>query len=112
MNIAAPFTLPEAEAIAVPHADIPDLWTVTVDGNTRTITRDGSGFIAWIGCQFKCWSFEGARKQCVEDIEYQQHLASVVKTVPVMGAEEVALLAYSDAYDASDRMARARQEQP
>jgi hypothetical protein len=52
----------------------PSSWLVPFDGDTRTITRDGTGFIAHIGCMFKCWSFAGALRACVEDMEHQRYL--------------------------------------
>ena len=64
---------PEAP-LPVPHPTIPDQWTQPWMDDERTITRDGNQFIAHIGCQFRCWSFEGARKQCIEDMEHQSFL--------------------------------------
>lgn len=46
-------------------------WTVTVDGtDSRTITKDGTTFIAWIGVQERCWSFQRALRACAEHVRY------------------------------------------
>jgi len=88
-------------------------WLVTVDGDTRTITQEGPAkFIAWIGCRDAHWYFDGALKACIDDVRYQAFLRDhPAAPAPVMGAEEIALLEYSDATDASERLARARMEQ-
>ena len=52
----------------------PSSWLVTIDGDERTITFDERGFIAHIGCQFRCWSFSHALTQCVEDARHQRFL--------------------------------------
>lgn len=78
--------------LPVPHPTIEDRWTVTWLGAERTITREGTGFIAWIGCQFKCWSFEGARKQCVDDIEHQKFLHDRAEALQRGGIHRLAKL--------------------
>jgi len=96
---------PRADGIEfAPHPTQPDGWLVTVDGDTRTITRNGSGFIAWIGVQFRCWSFQKALEACAEDIRWQAS-RTVMQPAP-LSDEERWLLDYSDAYDASERRAR------
>jgi hypothetical protein len=46
-------------------------WTVTIDGDKRTITQEGPGlFIAWIGHMDRHWNFDGALKACIEEARY------------------------------------------
>ncbi len=52
----------------------PNSWLVWVDGDTRAITRDERGFIAWIGVQFRTWSFQGALDECAADVRHQRFL--------------------------------------
>lgn len=48
-------------------------FTVTVDGkDTRYITRDGSGFIAWLGCQDRHWCFAKALEACAEHARFHR----------------------------------------
>lgn len=57
------------------HPAITDSWTVTIDGDTRTITQEGpASFFAWIGFPFRCWSFQGAVDACAEDARHQRFL--------------------------------------
>jgi len=87
----------------------PNSWIVFVDGDTRAITRDERGFIAWVGHQNRCWSFHGALNACVEDARWQRYLRDhPAAPAPVMGEEERWLLQFSDADSAADRMARGR----
>ena len=48
----------------------PNSWLVWVDGDTRAITKDERGFIAWIGSQDRDWCFDHALKACVDDARY------------------------------------------
>jgi len=53
----------------------PGWWTVTIDGDaSRTITRDETGFIAWIGMRDRHWCFDRALKACIDDARYQRSL--------------------------------------
>ena len=53
----------------------PGWWTVTIDGDEcRTITRDETGFIAWIGTRDCHWCFDRALKACIDDARYQRSL--------------------------------------
>ena len=53
----------------------PGWWTVTIDGDdSRTITRDETGFIAWIGTRDRHWCFDRALKACIDDARYQRSL--------------------------------------
>lgn len=48
-------------------------FTVTIDGkDTRYITRDGSGFIAWLGCQDRHWCFAKALEACAEHARFHR----------------------------------------
>jgi hypothetical protein len=67
-------TIDASDGIAFHEAD-PGYWIVTIDGDeqdTRTITRDGSGFIAWLGFQSRHWSFGKALKACADDARYRR----------------------------------------
>jgi hypothetical protein len=65
---------PRADGIEF-RATGPSSWLVPLDGDERTITQEGpQSFIAHIGCMFKCWSFAGALRACVEDMEHQLYL--------------------------------------
>ena len=52
----------------------PGYWTVTLGGgdDSRAITQDGSGFIAWVGTQERHWCFSKALKACVENIQFHR----------------------------------------
>jgi hypothetical protein len=53
----------------------PGWWTVMIDGDeSRTITRDETGFIAWIGTRDRHWCFDRALKACIDDARYQRSL--------------------------------------
>ena len=41
---------------------------------SRTITRDETGFIAWIGTRDRHWCFDRALKACIDDARYQRSL--------------------------------------
>jgi len=113
MNIAArtPTKFMHGAATWSAHSH-PGWFRVDLNGDFRIISRDGSGFIAWLGSQDRHWAFSRALDACVEDMEHQAFLlAHPAAPAPVMGAEEVALLEFSDADNASDRLARARMEQ-
>ena len=69
----------EAPPIAVAGVSFtesrPGWWTVTIDGDaSRTITRDETGFIAWIGTRDRHWCFDRALKSCIDDARYQRSL--------------------------------------
>jgi hypothetical protein len=49
-------------------------WLVTIDGDTRVITKDERGFIAWIGHQERHWCFDKALKSCIEDARHQRDM--------------------------------------
>jgi hypothetical protein len=67
---------------AVPLAEIgvsftetlPGWWTVTIGEDSRTITRDETGFIAWIGTRDRHWCFDRALKSCIDDARHQHSL--------------------------------------
>ena len=52
----------------------PGWFRVELGDDFRIISRDGSGFIAWIGHQFKAWHFTKALDVCVEDMEHHASL--------------------------------------
>ena len=69
----------EAPPIAVAGVSFtesrPGWWTVTIDGDaSRTITRDETGFIAWIGTRDCHWCFDRALKSCIDDARHQRAL--------------------------------------
>lgn len=56
----------------------PGYWTVTLGGreeDSRSITQDGSGFIAWVGSQERHWCFSKALKACADNIQFHRDLA-------------------------------------
>lgn len=90
----------------------PRSWIVFIDADSRAITQDERGFIAWVGHQSRHWSFHGALNACVEDARYQAFRLANPAPLPARLSEaERWLLQFSDADNAADRMARARQEQ-
>lgn len=57
-----------------------DRWLVTVDGaHERTITRDGSSFIAWIGCRDRHWSFQRALNACADHARFHFETCAIAK---------------------------------
>ncbi|WP_152979921.1 hypothetical protein [Mesorhizobium sp. 1M-11] len=55
-------------------------WLVTVDGeHERTITRDGSSFIAWIGCRDRHWSFQRALDACADHARFHHEACAIAK---------------------------------
>lgn len=51
----------------------PGKWAVTVDGkDTCQITKDGSGFIAWLGHQDRHWCFQRALAACAEYMRWHR----------------------------------------
>lgn len=84
-----------------------DGWEVWTDGNRdtiRTITRQGSEFIAWLGFQDRHWCFARALRACAEDIRYrreeemalvaahQEAIASLMKMTPAQKERLIAKL--------------------
>lgn len=60
--------------IAFQETDV-DTWTVTIDGiDTRSITRDGRAFVAWIGCRDAHMSFQAALNACADHARYHRAL--------------------------------------
>lgn len=119
MNIAAPaFAKPATQSLVAFTETHPGNWTVTVGGDendSRAISRDGSGFIAWIGHQSRHWSFQGALDACAEDIRYRQFealrcqleheeaIASLMRMTPAQKSRLIAKLeAERDWLDWSD----------
>lgn len=98
-------------ALTKTHADDPGItfeetspgrWAVTIDGeDTRTITQDGSVFIACLG---RYWSFERALQACAERVrfdrryyaerkrEYDAAVASIMEMTPEQKARAIAQL--------------------
>ncbi len=57
-----------------------DRWVVTIDGaHERTITRDGSCFIAWIGSRDRHWSFQRALDACADHARFHQQACAIAK---------------------------------
>lgn len=57
-----------------------DRWLVTVDGaHERTITRDGSSFIAWIGCRDRHWSFQRALDACADHARFHIEACAIAQ---------------------------------
>ena len=57
-----------------------DRWLVTVDGaHERTITRDGSSFIAWIGCRDRHWSVQRALNACADHARFHFEACAIAK---------------------------------
>lgn len=57
-----------------------DRWLVTIDGaQQRTITRDGSAFIAWIGCRDRHWSFQRALDACADHARFHHDACAIAK---------------------------------
>lgn len=57
-----------------------DRWLVTVDGaHQRIITRDGSSFIAWIGCRDRHWSFRRALDACADHARFHDEACAIAK---------------------------------
>lgn len=55
-------------------------WLVTVDGaHERTITRDGSCFIAWIGCRDRHWSFQRALDACADHARFHHEACQIAQ---------------------------------
>ncbi|HEV2505405.1 MAG TPA: hypothetical protein VGV39_20175 [Mesorhizobium sp.] len=55
-------------------------WLVTVDGaHERTITKDGSSFIAWIGCRDRHWSFQRALDACADHARFHHEACAMAK---------------------------------
>ena len=58
-----------------------DRWLVTVDGaHERTITRDGSSFIAWIGCRDRHWSLQRALDACADHARFHFEACEIART--------------------------------
>jgi hypothetical protein len=49
-------------------------WTVTIDGDKRTITKDSRGYIAWVGSKDRYWCFDLALKACILDARHQRDM--------------------------------------
>ena len=84
-----------------------DSWEVWTDGNrdtTRSITKQGSEFVAWVGFMDRHWCFARALRACAEDIRYRreeeaeivrQHeeaIASLMKMTPAQRERLIAKL--------------------
>ena len=52
----------------------PREWTVSIDGDKRTITQEGGSFIAWIGSQDRHWCFDSALAACISDAIHHRDL--------------------------------------
>lgn len=51
----------------------PGRWTVTIDGeDTRSISQEGSTFIAWTGCMDRHWNFERALQACAAHARFHR----------------------------------------
>lgn len=83
----------------------PGRWTVTIDGeDTRSISQEGSCFIAWRGFMDRHWNFERALQACAEDArfhrryyaerkrEYDASVASIMEMTPEQKARAIAQL--------------------
>lgn len=86
----------------------PGKWLVLIDDDTRTITKDERGFIAWIGHMDRHWNFDHALRACIDDSRYQRlHAKAVMLDRLDREAllQEQQRLTFSDADNASARLA-------
>jgi hypothetical protein len=78
-----------------------DQWTVWTDGDrtsTRTITKQGGWFVAWVGFMDRHWCFARALRACADDIRYRRE------------EEAIALAAHEEAIASLMRMTPAQRE--
>jgi hypothetical protein len=55
-------------------------WLVTIDGvHERTVTKDGSSFIAWIGCRDRHWSFQRALDACADHARFHHEACAIAR---------------------------------
>jgi hypothetical protein len=52
----------------------PCQWTIAIDGDERTVTKDDRGFIAHVGHLERHWNFDHALKACIEDARHQRDM--------------------------------------